>query len=70
MLELQEEKAHFLIFLSLSDEVLMKFMKNYCWTLAQIRETFHEEINLQQVASETIFVWPLNKGRYVSQPTL
>ncbi|KAH1264457.1 Retrovirus-related Pol polyprotein from transposon TNT 1-94 [Glycine max] len=32
-----------------------------CWALAQIGEILYDEINLQQVAYETMFVWPLNK---------
>jgi len=37
--------------------------------LAHIGETIHDEINLQQVASEMTFVSPPNEGRYTTKGT-
>jgi len=37
--------------------------------MAQVRETLHDEINLQQVASKMKFVWPPNERRYVIERT-
>jgi len=37
--------------------------------LTQIGETFDDEINLQQIAFETIFVWLLNEGRDATEGT-
>jgi len=40
----------------------MKFLKRKFYVMAQAGETLHDEINLQQVVSETKFVWLLNDG--------
>ena len=37
--------------------------------MAQGGETLHDEINLQQVASEMTMRWPLNEKRYATERT-
>jgi len=35
--------------------------------MAQLGETLHDEINLQQVVVEMTSIWPSNEGRYASE---
>jgi len=58
MLELQEEKPYSLILLSLFSKVLYEVSEELTalGLLAQTGETFHHEINLQQVSSKMTFV--------------